>query len=199
MQVQQENHEQDLLLLVAKGDEKAFSELFHRYRNKIYSMALEITRSAPISEEILLDVFLKVWLKRDQLSEIQHFRAWLFTVARNRIYSALKQVALRKNTTATIDEDELLFHICDDSNTFLLEKEYRNILHKAIAKLPPQQKKVYLLIKEHGLKREQAAQELNLSPETVKRHLSEAMHFIRTYCLSHMGISAAVIVLKNIL
>ena len=70
---------------------------------------------------------------------------------------------------------------------------------QAVDRLPSQQKKVYHLIKEHGMKREEAAVELNLSPETVKRHLSEAMQFIRVYCLSHLGVYGALIIMKGLL
>src|SRR5690606_12608314 len=87
----------ELLQQIANGDEEAFSTLFHQYRNKIYTIALNITGSAPLSEEILLDVFLKVWLKKHELPRLEHFTAWLFTVTRNHVFSALKQMAVRRN------------------------------------------------------------------------------------------------------
>src|SRR5689334_1223372 len=85
-----------LLRAISKGDEKAFAEIFHRYRNKIYSVAFRLTNSAQVSEEVLLDVFLKVWAKKEELPEVKDFAAWLFIITRNRVFSTLKQMAVRK-------------------------------------------------------------------------------------------------------
>lgn len=197
MAEQDAHNEKELLKAVASGDEKAFGEIFHRYRNKVYTIAFRITASAPLSEEIVLDVFLKAWLKREQLATLEHFSAWLFTVTRNRVFSLLKQIALRKEAEAALEQEAFLPH--ENPNALLQEKEYRQVLAQAIARLSPQQKKVYRLIKEKGLKREQAATELNLSPETVKRHLSEAMQVIRAYCVSHLGMQATLLLIKELL
>jgi RNA polymerase sigma-70 factor (ECF subfamily) len=187
-----------LLKAVAEGDEKAFSEIFHLYRNKIYAIAFRITGSEALAEEVLLDVFLKVWLKRAQLPQVEHFTAWLFTVTRNHIFNLLKQTALQM-APDPLEEEQVQLATTDHPAAILQEKEYRRVLQQAVDRLPPQQKKVYRLIKEHGLKREEAASELNLSPETVKRHLSDAMQFIRVYCVSHLGAYGALLLVKELL
>ena len=75
-------NENEVLLLVSQGDEMAFRELFAHYQNKLYSVALRVTRSSTLSEEIVEDVFLKIWLKRNDLLEIQNFSAYLFEIGR---------------------------------------------------------------------------------------------------------------------
>jgi RNA polymerase sigma-70 factor (ECF subfamily) len=200
MPVQKVSHEMDLLDKVSQGDEKAFGEIFHLYRNKVYTIAFRLTVASPVAEEILLDVFLQVWLKREELKEVKHFKAWLFTITRNRTFSMLKQMAAQKMAIPMPEDgDELLLHATEHPGEHLQEKEYRQILRQAVTRLSPQQKKVYTLIKEQGLKREEAASALNIAPETVKRHLSEAMHFIRVYCLARLGMLAALILLKELL
>lgn len=200
MPVQKVSHEMDLLDKVSQGDEKAFGEIFHLYRNKVYTIAYRLTVAGPVAEEILLDVFLQVWLKREELKEVRHFKAWLFTIARNRTFSMLKQIAVQKMAVPiTEDGDDLLLHAAEHPGEQLQEKETRQILRQAVAKLSPQQKKVYTLIKEQGLKREEAASALNIAPETVKRHLTEAMHFIRIYCLARLSMFTALILLKQLL
>jgi len=198
MAVQNAYNENELLKAVADGDEQAFTEIFHHFRNKVYSIAYKITGAGPVSEEILLDVFLKVWLKREELPRVKHFSAWLFTITRNRVFSTLKQMALRKEAETSLYPDDYLLQSANP-NTLLLEKEYQQVLQQAVSKLSPQQRKVYNLIKERGLKREEAAEELNLSPETVKRHLSEAMYVIRAHCLSHLGVYAVLLIIKQLL
>lgn len=191
------NTESQLLVRIAAGDEGAFADLFNRYRNKIFSIAYRITTSEQIAEEIVLDVFLKVWLKREQLPGLEFFTAWLFTVTRNQVFTAMKQMAIRRNAEYSVRHDEYLNSA--DVHTELLDKEYQELLREAIARLSPQQKKVYLLIKEQGLKREEAARELNLSPETVKRHLAEAMQAIRVHCLSRADLYSTLIIIKELL
>lgn len=197
MSAQKVHIEPGLLKAVSEGDEKAFSEIFHLYRNKIYAIAFKLTASEAVAEEVLLDVFLKVWLKREQLQQVEHFTAWLFTITRNHIFNLLKQKALEMTPLA--EQEEHLHQHSDHPGSILQEKEYRQVLQQAVNRLPPQQKKVYHLIKEHGLKREEAASELNLSPETVKRHLSDAMQFIRVYCVSHLGGYGALVIVKELL
>lgn len=183
---------------VAEGDERAFSELFHQYRNVVYTIAYKITTSEPMAEEILLDVFLKVWLKREQLVGIEHFTAWLFTITRNQVFSSLKQLAVRRKAEGCAGGEEYLLQPANPDHQ-LLEKEYQQLLHEAVLRLSPQQKRVYQLIKEQGMKREEAARALNLSPETVKRHLAEAMQLIRGYCLAKADLYAVLLIIRHLL
>ena len=176
--------EDELLAFIANGDELAFTNLFDNYRDRIYSIAFRITHSTTIAEEIVQDVFLKIWLRRDRLIEIQNFNAYLFVITRNHVYKALKQIAKNYELTAFAERDQLAGD--NDSAGLVMEKEYNSLLRKAIDRLPNQQKKVYQYIKEKGLKREEAAGLLHLSPETVKYHLAEAMKNIRTFCMLHL-------------
>ena len=177
-------NEEELLAFIARGDQLAFTQLFDYYRDRIYSIAFRITHSTTIAEEIVQDVFLKIWLRRDRLIEIQNFSAYLFVITRNHVYKALKQIAKNYELTAFTDKDQLSAD--NDSARLVMEKEYNSLLQKAIDRLPNQQKQVYQYIKENGLKREEAAGLLHLSPETVKYHLAEAMKNIRSFCMLHL-------------
>jgi RNA polymerase sigma-70 factor (family 1) len=185
--------ELELLKLVAEGDRNAFTQIYNNYRNKIYSIAFELTDSTTVSEEIVQDVFLKVWVKRGSLHEVEHFRAYLFTITRNYVFTALKRIARKETIEVSAVQDAPLFD--RDTEDRVLNNEYTRILQAAIDRLPEQQKQVYNLIKKEGLKREEAAAALHLSPETVKTHLAQAMRSIRTYCLARLDISIALIVL----
>jgi len=162
----------------------AFRELFAHYQNKLYSVALRITRSSTLSEEIVEDVFLKIWLKRNDLLEIQNFSAYLFVITRNRVYKTLKQIAKSYETVVLTEDNKIAAN--ENIEDYLLSKEYSSVLHEAVTRLPQKQKEVYSLIKEHGLKRDEAAYVLNLKPETIKSHLAEAMKNIRSYCMLYL-------------
>lgn len=176
--------EHELLRLITKGDESAFATLFNNYRNKIYSIAYELTESTVIAEEIVQDTFLKIWLRRETLEDVTHFKAYLFTIARNYVFSALKTIARRHNLELKIVQHTANYY--SDTENRVVQKEYEEILKQAVNSLPPQQKHVYWLMKEKGLKRHEVAAELRLSEETVKTHLAQAMRAIRAYCLSHI-------------
>ena len=179
------HNEKELLKCVAEGDEGAFAKLFAHYRNRVYTIAFKLTRSNIIAEEIVQDVFLKIWQKGPDLPAIKNFNAYLFIVTRNHIYKVLKDIARNYKVVTLPDEDQVL----SDSNTadFLVNKEYTLLLQNAIERLPSQQKQVYYLVKDQGFKRDEVAQQLHIQPETVKFHLAQAMKNIRAFCMLHLG------------
>ena len=188
-------NEFEILKLVAEGNKNAFTQIYNNYRNKIYSIAFELTESTGVAEEIVQDVFLKIWMKRESLHEVEHFRAYLFTITRNYVFTALKRLARKEKIEVNAMEGAPLYY--HDTEDRVLNNEYTRILQAAIDRLPEQQRQVYNLIKKEGLKREEAATALQLSPETVKSHLAQAMRSVRTYCLSRLDVSIALIILMR--
>lgn len=176
--------EEKIIVLVSQGDELAFTKLFEHHQDKIYGVALKLTRSTQLAEEIVEDVFLKIWLKRNDLLQIQNFSAYLFTMTRNRVYKSLRQIARNYQTVLLTENIETIAP--GSTEDYIIDKEYTSLLHEAITRLPKQQKEVYRLIKERGLKREEAASVLDVKPETIKFHLAEAMKNIRSFCTPHM-------------
>lgn len=186
------HNERELLLRIACGDEHAFTCLFNFYKNKIYTIAYKLTESPAMAEEAVQEIFMKLWIKRKDLPAIEHFSAWLYTVARNYMFTLFKRKAVSVCRQIR-DIDPAVFFTHDTEERVLL-KETETIIKKALHTLPPQQIKVYHLIKEKGYKKEEAAAFLNLSPETVKAHLAKAMKNIRAYCLAHMDSPAAILI-----
>ncbi|WP_167021480.1 sigma-70 family RNA polymerase sigma factor [Chitinophaga sp. Cy-1792] len=189
--------ERDILARISRSDEAAFGQLFDHYRDRVYGLALKLTESEQLAEEIVLDVFLKIWLKKDMLPEIEHFTAYLYTTTRNHVFSTLKQLSVRRNAEDAVRVEEYLLH-SSQTDYAVMDKQYREILEQAVSQLSPRQREVYRLIKEQGLKREEAAAQLALSPETVKRHLAEAMYAIRVYCLARLDVVAVIMILQRL-
>lgn len=178
-------NETELLSLVAGGDENAFAILFRHYNDRIYSIAFKLTHSAILTEEIVQDVFLTVWLKRADLFQIENFQAYLYAITRNNAYKVLQRKAASFKTTIIPDDNSFLQH-CDTENK-ILEKEYTSLLQLVIERLPAQQKKVYRLMKEEGMKRGEVAEMLKIHPETIKSHLAQAMRNIKNFCTLHFN------------
>lgn len=179
------HNERELLLAMAKGDEKAFRQLFHHYWRHIYSVAFAFTKSIVLSEEIVQDVFLKVWLKRELLTPVKNFKGYLFTVARNHIYNELRKKSCEQAFAEHLEE--CFIEISSLPEQQLLLKETQSLVDEAVAHLPVQQRTVYELSRKEGLDHSQIADKLGISKLTVKSHMNKALHVIRRAYQSSTG------------
>lgn len=175
----------ELLLQVRQGDETAFTALFDLYRPRIYTTALRITKDEWSAEEILQDTFVKIWKNRETLDDIGNFEGWLYTIARNITFNELKRIEREKSNYNRMVKDTVA-EAGQGADTEMHTKEFQQLLYQAVARLPEKQKVTYQLIKEQQLKRDEAAALLQVSPETVKWNLDQAMRSIRAYCMMHM-------------
>lgn len=175
------HNEKALILKVAEGDEKAFRALFDTYRNRLYFYTLQITSSKEMAEDIVQDTFLKIWLRREQLRQVEHFNAYIFRVAQNTILSGIRRKALE---AAILAGKVASPHDEESADERLHFKMIKTALQKAVNSLPEQQKKAYKLRREDGLGIQQIARIMGISPNTAKRHLTEAHKTLRQ-CLRH--------------
>ena len=175
-----------LLLKIAEGDEKAFGQLFKTYYNQLGDFIMRITESEPLTQEIVQDVFLKIWINRSLLSDIDCFKAYLLVVARNHAFNCLKQIARekmrKKEWVAT------MLHHASNTAEEIPATDNANLIDEAVELLPPRQKEVYTLSRREGMKQEEIARKLNISLETVKKHMVLALRFLKNYLRKHIGI-----------
>lgn len=169
--------EKEILSQIAAGDEVAFTRLFKQYHQLLGTYILRFTRSRELTEEIVQDVFMKLWLNRANLTEVVEFRAYLFTVSKNHVLNCLKKIAKERLITIGLEENELI----PDQNETSLESAYYELIDEAIDLLPPQQQKVYLMSRHQRLKYAEIAIKLNLSKETVKKYLQISSDSISSY------------------
>jgi RNA polymerase sigma-70 factor (family 1) len=177
--------EQTLLACISTGNEAAFRSLFDRYRGTIYTYALRLSEDRSLADEVVQDVFLKVWLKRKDLPAVTHFSAWPYAIARHRMFDMMKQQARELQTKETVQ----LEASANDNNAevSLLEKEYQLLLRGALAQLSPRQQLIYNLSRNHGMKHEEIAHTLNISRHTVKTHLVHALRVIRDHITPYIN------------
>lgn len=170
MKLQNNHIDSDILQKVAMGDPRAFSKLFYDYHQELAGYIFKLTKSQELTEEIVQDTFLKIWNQRENLPTIHNFRSFLFTVSRNYTFNVMRAEA-RKLTQQQQWVSELFVESHDESAD--IENKYA-LLDDAIAQLPSQQQKVWILSRKDGMKQDDIAQLLQLSKETVKRHISLA-------------------------
>lgn len=167
------------------GDQVAFAQLFRMYQPKIDGIAYAMLKSEQAAEELVQDIFLKIWQQRNNLSLIEDFNAYLFIITRNQTLNALRSSFRQRRRE---QEHSVPVHEPDNtSDDIIITKDYERFLQDAIKALPPQQQQVYRLSREKGLSREEIARLLKLSDNTVKTHLSKALKGIRAYLEVHIA------------
>ena len=173
----------DIIASIEGGNELSFRTFFDYYWDHIYSVAFAFTKSDALSEEIVQEVFVKVWLKRTQLSTVTDMDAWLFIIARNHILNVLRK---KLKEEAFLQNMEGYFNRINGSpEDLLFKKEAEAMVNSAVNKLPQQQQIIYTLSRIAGLSQEEIALKLNISKNTVKSHMNKALNAIRLHLESN--------------
>jgi len=176
-------NESELLSRIAGGDQRAFTELFDFYEAYVYDYGRKLTRSTDEAAEIVQDVFLKIWLNREKLSEVENFGAYLNRVVRNHSLNVIRKLANEAKGSLSL---KAVAKESDDSTAELLDyNESNRILNQAIEDLPAQQRMVYTLCHVQGMKYEEAAAQMNISSRTVQTHMGQALKHIRAHFKKH--------------
>jgi RNA polymerase sigma-70 factor (ECF subfamily) len=187
------NSEPDLLLKISQGDEAAFARLFHTYHNRLRAFVMHLTGSEPLAEEIVQEIFIRIWEKREKLSRVTHFHPYLYAVAKNYSMSFLKKLG---REMARKQEWEMSVVNASREGEDTVIKSYHNIIDQAVSELPDQRRKVYLLSRDEGLRQAEIAERLAISLETVKKHMVLALRSIRSYAMAHPEINLVLVILQ---
>lgn len=177
------HNEKTVLLRVAQGDEQAFRLLFGAYHQPLAIHVYRLTESAELTEEIVQDVFMKIWMSREALVEVERFSAWLFTVSKNYTLNALRSIARERSRQQAWAADNEETDTKDERQGY-----YYSLIDKAIQQLPPQQQKVYLFSRHERLKHREIAERMGISTETVKKYMQLAIASISDYVREHADI-----------
>jgi RNA polymerase sigma-70 factor (family 1) len=188
------HRDKDLLLQIAAGDEGAFNELFEIHRAKLFNYLADIVKSREVAEELVTDVFLKLWFGRELATEILHVDAFLFKIAYHKALNFLRITSRRRDIQKLVayEIEKASFNEAEEK---LTRDEYRRLLNTAIAQLTPQRQLVYRLSREEGMTHDQIAAALDLSPNTIKNHITESTRLIREFLQSRPGGTLALLVL----
>lgn len=173
----QENPE--CLARIAAGDARAFEWLYKNYCKRIYDYLLLLTNDAHLSEDLVQEIFLKVWTQREKLTEIKNFNAYLYISAKNLITDGW-----RKRST----EKQVIKNITYTTETETSASVFNNeptVLTKAVEALKGRQQLIYKLIREEGRTRQEISEALKLSPNTIRNTMQAALHHIRDYVMEH--------------
>ena len=172
--------ERELARRLTKGDIEAFNEIYQKYFHPVYCNALKITREIPVAEDVLQEVFIALWEKRQTIDPERSLAGWLFILCYHKSVNILRKKLRESLLYKQLQEPE--------ENTLEEELKYStqwNVLESALSGLSPQRRRVFELCKLQGKTYEEAAAELRISKYTVKEYLSAAITSIKEYSTRH--------------
>lgn len=161
------------------GSEKAFQKIYEHYLNDIFSYSMALVRSEEAAEEIVQEVFLRLWLNAETLVPELSLRSYLFTIARNLSFDFLRKAANSRKLREEIFYSGSALH--DRTQEELIHAEYDLLRKKAIETLPPKRRRIYTLSREEGMSYEDISRELGISISTVKTQMSKALQSMKEY------------------
>ena len=164
---------------VEQSNQKAFEDLYRLFFPRLYNFAMLYVHKKEVAEEIVNDVMVKIWEKRDMINTIENLETYLFVSVRNHSLNYLQKFSHYHITVAPETGLAEVISISDPSKD-LEWKEINLKLSLAIEQLPNQCRTVFKLIKEEGFKYKQVAEILNLSPRTVETQLFRAIKKLNT-------------------
>jgi len=170
--------DQCLVQLLQKGNVVAFDSLFEIYSPKLFGFAMKYLKNENDSEELVQEVFVRVWEHHQSLKSELSFKSYLFTIALNQI---------RKHFNKKVISLRYLENLQNDSETtenlIIQNENYEIILQRInliVEQMPPRRREIFIKSKMEGKSSKEVAIELNISDGTVDNQVSEALRFIRS-------------------
>lgn len=169
--------EQELVALLQKGSITAFEGLFEQFSLKLYRFSYSYLKSESESEDVVQDVFLKIWENRTSLKTGTSFQSYLFTIAFNSIRKSFNKKARQDQF-----HSDLFEFLSDDNSSLENHPDYEALLSKLdllIDQMPTRRKEIFLKRKKEGKSVREIAEKMNISPKTVENQITEAMNYLK--------------------
>lgn len=165
---------------IAAGDEAAFTQLYLHFGKRLIQFGITLVRSREIAEELVEDVFVKLWSSRSEITGIANITVYLYVAVKNKSLNALSRKA-RELVTAPFDFLDLTpDHFSPDPYDLMITAEMMGRVREAVEALPPRCKMIFKLIREDGLKYKEVAEILNISVNTIDAQMAIAVKKICT-------------------
>lgn len=166
-----------LLSRLQNGDEKAFTAIYERYNKMLYVLAYKYLKDTFLAEDIIQQVFLKLWESRSLFVGSVHLRNYLYTMTKNLVLNEIRDNLSDMEKNYAVIQNAPEFE--DKLQSALEEKDLFQHFYKILAELPEQKRKVCLLKIRDNLSNQEVADKLHISVPTVKSHYSQAIKLLR--------------------
>lgn len=174
--------DEKLIELLKSGKEKAFDELYFRYRDILVRFVYLKMKSVPISEEIVQEVFTTIWERRKIIVIHKSFAAYIYTSVRYMTLDYIKNhIITDQYIQEVLDKNTVSYGSHNATEDFIYYEELQKAVDEASMLLPKKSKEVFILSRIKNYTNKEIAEELNISIETVKYHITYSLKFMRTY------------------
>ncbi len=170
---------EDYIKNLQKGSYSDFNNLYNLYVDRLYSFAYNLTHSSDMAEEIVQEVFLKVWQIRERISSDYSFQSLLFTIAKNKFLNSLRKQVELYSYDEYIAQFDNASHLENTTENDFAFKELNESIISAKSKLTSRQKEIFELSKEENLSNREIAERLHISEQSVRNQLSCALKVIK--------------------
>ncbi len=168
----------ELIGLLKSGDKTAFTEIFNRYQSLLYIFAYKRIGEREEAKDLIHELFLTLWEKRESLNISGSLPAYLFTILKNKIFDLYKH---KKVSQRYLDAFQNYLNTNQNASDYLVRhNDLSAVIEKEIAALPARMREVFELSRKTNLSRKEIASELNLSEQTVKSHMHHALRILKT-------------------
>lgn len=176
-------NEQEVLERLKQDDIEAFNSLYLMYSSLLYSRLLKLLKNPEYVEEILQEVFLRIWNKRKEIDINLNFHAFIYRIADNLAIDLFRKISRDKSLQLELWAATVGYYFHSDEK--LIDKERLNILHEAMETLPPKRKQIFILCKIEDRSYKEVASILGLSVSTVSNQLVMALKDVRLHILKN--------------
>lgn len=160
------------------GDEPAFRELYHIYNKRLHYFALAMVKTREAAEEVVEDVFIRLWSQRATVAQINNLRIYLYTATKNTSLNYLSRKAKEAIVEPFDDIDITLRETGVSPEQIMITAETYQKIRRAVEALPPRCKMIFKLIREDGLRYKEVAEILNISVNTIDAQMAIAIQRI---------------------
>jgi len=170
--------DKELIRKLKKGDIEAFNRIFYAYSSKLYHFAYGYLKSKEDAEEMVQEIFSKIWDKRADIKEEYKFRSYLFSIAFNYIKKHFRSKALINKYTEFATTNNL------ESEQIEEDVNYASLkirVDQLVDQMPEKRKAVFFKSRVEGKNSKEIAAEMNISPSTVENHLNQALRFLKLH------------------
>lgn len=172
--------EAELIMLLKDGNEGAFTTLYKRYWPKVYNFSRLYLSSVTEAEEVVQEVFVKLWEAREFLHEDGNLKGFLFIITRNLIFNQFRKSFNEDAYRLTVLNAAIPYYNMEDE---LSASDLQAFIQKMVLELPPRQQKVFNLSRNEHLSYKEIAEKLNISEKTVERHINEVLKVLRKHII----------------
>lgn len=163
---------------IAAGNEAAFEKLVRQLYGKLFPFTISLVKSEAEADDVLQEAFLKIWLHRSSLSNVENPAGWVFKIIANTAANHLRSKIRRE---LTVERFKMQAVVTEEIVDVIDAKFTQSLIDEAVNQLPEKRKMVFLLSKKEGLSRKEIAARLNISENTVRNQLSEAIHSVHLH------------------